>query len=61
MNASVPPPEEEESVVAGWPEMDPEEEEEVRREFDEARAAMERGEPGIPMDEVLPRRLRRAG
>jgi len=44
----------------GWPEMSPEERDELRRDFEEARESIERGEPGIPMDEVLPR-YRRAG
>jgi hypothetical protein len=46
-----PPPKDD----RGWPEMTPEEREELRRDFEEAREALERGDPGIPMDEVLPR------
>lgn len=44
----------------GWPEMTPEEAAELRAAFDEAHENQRRG-IGVPADDVLPRRLRRAG
>jgi hypothetical protein len=44
-----------EPIPDGWSDLSEEEREEIHREADEAMAAIERGDPGIPMDDVLPR------
>ncbi len=53
------PPPADESATPDWPDMDPEEQAEIRAAFDEAEAEYQRGE-SLPAEEVLPR-YRRAG
>jgi hypothetical protein len=48
-------------IPDGWSHLTPEQRAELDERFAEARAAIERGDPGIPMDEVLPRRFAKAG
>jgi hypothetical protein len=50
-----PPVDGDEPIPDGWSDLSEEEREEIHREADEALAAIERGDPGIPMDDVLPR------
>ena len=57
---SAPMDETREPVPNAWPDLSQEEREELRRELAEARAELEDGVPGIPMEEVLPR-YRKAG
>jgi hypothetical protein len=45
----------EDGPTDGWSHLSDEQRTELDRRFAEARAAIERGDSGIPMDEVLPR------
>ena len=56
-NSPAPP---EQPAPDGWSDLTDEEREELRREYAEAREELQQGDPGVPLDEVLPR-YRRAG